>query len=327
MKVRRRFCDQDGDSIFELFPLLLEQDSLGPRDIQKRLFLRNVQPGGHPAFMPGIHQLQAFLQRLHGSLQDSQLGIELSQGEIIACKFRRDHQPHIFEIGRACLVGRLRCLNAAAPPAKQIYFVADCERQNNVGLRYGRPHWEVAIGGPVSGKPLALGTGGGRKKRELRGDLDCRGSARLLQPCGRDFDGLICVERLFFHGAQIVVVENAPPFTLGKIIFRGTRAPGLRDVPFCGHGRRGTLVLWPHSATANERTNSKPGQGGKLPEAFHYCFLTPGAGFGCAAGWLGAWFSAISLTWTSWPSSRESAGFSTIQSLTSRPCRTSRVVP
>jgi len=54
-------------------------------DIQKRLFLRHVQPGGHTAFMPGIHQLQTFLQRLHGAIQDSQLGIELSQGEIIAC--------------------------------------------------------------------------------------------------------------------------------------------------------------------------------------------------------------------------------------------------
>jgi len=87
MKIWGRFSDQERDSIFELLPLLLKQDGLGPRDIQKRLFLRNVQPGGHAAFMPGIHQLQAFLQRLHGAIQDSQLRIELPQGEIIACKF------------------------------------------------------------------------------------------------------------------------------------------------------------------------------------------------------------------------------------------------
>jgi len=110
----------DGDSIFELFPLLLEQDSLGPRDIQKRLFLRHVQPGATPPLCvnPPVAGLFAASPRCDSGFQ---LGIELSQGEIIACKFRRDHQPHIFEIGRACLVGRLRCLNAAAPPAKQIY--------------------------------------------------------------------------------------------------------------------------------------------------------------------------------------------------------------
>src|SRR5207302_1034395 len=118
-------------------------------------------------------------------------------------------------------------------------------------------------------------------------------------------------------------------FAFGHTIFWSTLAPWLRHVPFCRHGRRGTLVLGPHRATNNEDSKSEPDKGGELPGALHYCFLVPCAAFGCGAGWVGGggWFKAISLTRTSWPSSRESAGFSTIQSLASRPCRTSRLVP
>src|SRR5205814_2004058 len=102
-----------------------------------------------------------------------------------------------------------------------------------------------------------------------------------------NFDGLVCVERLFFKGAQIVIVESAPPGALGEAVFRSAFAPRLGDIPFRWHGSLGALVFRPHRAAAEEGTNGKPGQGGGLPGAFHYCFLARGAGFGRAAGWLG----------------------------------------
>src|SRR5439155_25521828 len=166
-----------------------------------------------------------------------------------------------------------------------------------------------------------------RQERELRSDLNGGAGTRLLQPSRRHFDGLVCVERLLFKSAQIVIVASAPPFALGHAVFRRALAPRLGDVPFRRHGTGGALVFRTHGAAADKGTEGKPGQGGELPGAFHYCFLARGAGLGCAAGCLGWLLSAISLTCTSWPSSRESAGFNTIQSLASRPSRTSRVVP
>src|SRR5256886_305784 len=188
------------------------------------------------------------------------------------------------------------------------------ERQNVIGLRYRGIHSKIAVSRPVTGEPLACGAWSCRKDRELRGHLNGGRGPGLLQPSGCNFDGLVCVERLFFKGAQIVIVESAPPWALGEAVFRSAFAPRLGDIPFRWHGSRGALVFRPHRAAAEEGTNGKPGQGGGLPGAFHYCFLAPEAGFGRAAGWLGSLSSAISLTRTSWPSSRESAGFNTIQS-------------
>ena len=186
---------------------------------------------------------------------------------------------------------------------------------------------KVADRGTIARQALALNARSRGHVWELRGNLNSSGGPGLLQMCGGNFDGLVGVERLFFQRVQFVIAKGTPPFAFGKTIFWSALAPGFRDVPFCGHRRRGAPVIRPHGAAAEDGTNSKPGQGGESPGALHYCFLAPGAGLACGAGWPGAWLTVISLTWTSWPSSRESAGFSTIQSAGSSPCRTSRVVP
>ncbi len=77
VKVRGGFPEQDSNCIFKLFPLLQEQNRLRPRGIQERLFLCNIQPGGHAAFVTLIDQLQSSFQRFHSAVQNSQLRIEL----------------------------------------------------------------------------------------------------------------------------------------------------------------------------------------------------------------------------------------------------------
>src|SRR5260370_3636297 len=217
------------------------------------------------------------------------------------------------------MVRLLRRYNAAPPTRKQVDFVPAGERQDVIFWGVRRCNRKVAVGWPVSRKSLTLGIRSRSECGKLRGDLERGGSTRLLQPGGRNLDGLICVERLFFQSVQFVIVKGAPPLAFDNPIFGGTFAPGFVNVPLCGHRCRGALVFWPNGATTNEDTNAKPDQGTELPVAIHYCFLAPGAGFGCAAGWLGPRFVATSLTRTSCPSSSESAGFSTIQSLTSSP--------
>src|SRR4029077_8225944 len=281
-------ADQNGNRVFELFPLLLQENSLRPRGIQKRLFLRDVQAGGYAAFMTGVYELQAFLQRLNGAIQNSDLGVELPYGEIIARQLRGDYQPLNFEIGGACLIGRLRGFNTSPPPPKQVDFVGHRKRQNIIGLRNRGYQLEIAVRRSVTGESLTLCAWGSRKGRELRRDLQGRGSARLFQVRRGKFDGLVRIQRLLFQRAQFIIMKRAPPFALGNTIFWSTLTPGFGDVPFCGHGRRGALILRTHGAAADECTNSKPDQGGKLPIAFHYCFLVPGAGLGGGAvGWPG----------------------------------------
>src|SRR2546430_506129 len=113
------------------------------------------------------------------------------------------------------------------------------ERQNVIGLRYRGIHSKIAVSRPVTGEPLACGAWSCRKDRELRGHLNGGRGPGLLQPSGCNFDGLVCVERLFFKGAQIVIVESAPPWALGEAVFRSAFAPRLGDIPFRWHGSRG----------------------------------------------------------------------------------------
>ncbi len=201
MKVGGGFPEQDRNCIFKLFPLLQEQYRLRPRGIQQRFFLRNIQPRGYAAFVPLIDQLQAAFQCFHGAMQNSQLRIELPQREIVARELRRDHQPDVLEIGRACLVGCLRRFNAAAPPAKQIHFIADREWQRNVCLRDRAGRGKIAARGTIAREALALDTRRRRYVGELRGNLDSSGCSGLLQTRRCDSDCLICIERLFFKRA------------------------------------------------------------------------------------------------------------------------------
>jgi len=65
----------------------------------------------------------------------------------------------------------------------------------------------------------------------------------------------------------------------------------------------GAVARWyfAHGATADKGTNSKPGQGENCLVRFIIVSWPLARGWPSGAGWLGAWFSAISLTWTSWP--------------------------
>src|SRR5580704_6702627 len=144
---------------------------------------------------------------------------------------------------------------------------------------------------------------------------------------------LVGSEGVLLQIGQVVVVKDAPPFALRNSVLWIALPPGLRDVPLRRGGCAGALVLGPDRAS-REKQEAACGQ--KMQEEFfleHYRFA-PGApfvfgalGWGCGAEAPAASACATCLTRTSWPSSRESAGFSTIQSVGSRPCKTSSMVP
>src|SRR5579859_54183 len=136
MIIRSGFAEQNGNRVLELLSLLLKQDGLRPRSVEKGLFLRDIEAGSYAAFVARVHQLQALLQRLDGTIQNAQLGVELANGEVIPCKLRSDDQAHIFQIRGARLIASLRSLDAAAAPAKEVDFIAGSERQNEIVLRY-----------------------------------------------------------------------------------------------------------------------------------------------------------------------------------------------
>src|SRR5262245_18232937 len=101
----------------------------------------------------------------------------------------------------------------------------------------------------------------------------------------------------------------------------------------CRDGRGSALVFVADSASADTQR--------KAHGKYNFCgtnthYLAPGvapdwtplvAGGVCAAGAGVAGFWVMSLTLTCCPSSRESAGLTTIQSAAVIPCKSSRVVP
>ena len=129
VKVRCGTSHQDRHGVLKLLSLLLQQNRLGPRGIQQGFFLRDVESRRHASLVPRIDQVQSLLQRVHGALQDSQLGIQLAQIEVVARQLRGDQQAHIFQVRCVCLIRGFRCFDAATALAKQIHLVTHREGQ------------------------------------------------------------------------------------------------------------------------------------------------------------------------------------------------------
>ena len=70
-KGRGRISGQHGDGVFKLRTLLLHQVELRLGGIEQRLLLRQVEPGGHTACVPILHQLQPLLLNRDRFLDDS----------------------------------------------------------------------------------------------------------------------------------------------------------------------------------------------------------------------------------------------------------------
>jgi len=84
-----------------MFSLLQQQDGLGPRDIQKRLFLRNIQSGGHAAFVRESTSCRPLCSASTVRFRIPSSVSSCRTVKIIARELRRDHQPHVLEIGPA----------------------------------------------------------------------------------------------------------------------------------------------------------------------------------------------------------------------------------
>ncbi len=128
MEIRRGFTHQNGDGVFELFALLLQEDRLCARGVEERFLLRDVKTRCDTAFVAGVHQLKTFGKRVHRAPKNADLRIHLAQREIIAGKFGGDDEARVFEVGRSGLIGPLRGFDGAATAAEEVDFVADGER-------------------------------------------------------------------------------------------------------------------------------------------------------------------------------------------------------
>ena len=57
MEIGRGLADKNGNGVFKLLALLLEENSLSAGGIQQSFFLRNVQAGCDSTSVPGIDEL------------------------------------------------------------------------------------------------------------------------------------------------------------------------------------------------------------------------------------------------------------------------------
>src|SRR5579862_2887485 len=181
MKIRSCLADKDRDSVFELFPLLLEKNGLRARSVEKSLFLRNIETGSNAAFVTRIDKLKAFLQSVNCAAEDANFGVELAQREVVGSQFGSDKEANTFQIGSACLIRSLRGFDAAPTAAKEIDLVIYGEWNAIAVLRNGSGDWDQAIGGTVARKPLALGRRCSRKRGKKRGYLHGGAGSGLLQ--------------------------------------------------------------------------------------------------------------------------------------------------
>src|SRR5262249_62386560 len=100
-------------------------------------------------------------------------------------------------------------------------------------------------------------------------------------------------------------------------VLRLARAEGLLNVPLCRHGSGRAVILCSDGAARSENAHSDAIQDRSFFHTSHYCLLEAGLGAdpcGLPGAAAGAAFWATSFTRTSWPSSSESAGLTTIQS-------------
>ncbi len=193
--------------------------------------------------------MQTLLKVFNRAVQNTEFGIELAESEVIASNFRGNDQADVFKIRSGSLIGSLRRFDAAAAPAKQVDLIASDERKGNVCLRNWTSRREVAAGGAIPRKALALCAGRSGKRGELRCNLQrCSGTC-LFQASGSNFDGLIRVESLFFQCGQFVILEDGPPFAFGHAILGRAFTPRLCNLPLRGHGSGWALILRPHRAT------------------------------------------------------------------------------
>ena len=137
VEIRRGLSHQDGDGVFELFALLLQEDRLCARGVEKRFFLGDVEAGGDAAFVARVYKFKALGERVHCPAEYSNLGVHLAQREIIASKFGGDDKARVFKIGAAGLIGSLRGFDGAATAAEKVDFVAYGKGQGEGGLADG----------------------------------------------------------------------------------------------------------------------------------------------------------------------------------------------
>ena len=96
MVIRSGFAEKDGDGVFKLFALLIQQGELGARGVKKSFFLRNIEAGRHAAVVTGVDEVEAFGEGIDSTREQSDLRVELAERKIISCQFGSDKETNVF---------------------------------------------------------------------------------------------------------------------------------------------------------------------------------------------------------------------------------------
>ena len=156
MVIRSGFAEKDGNGVFKLFALLIQQGELGAGGVKKSFFLRNIEAGRDAAVVTGVDEVEAFGQGIDSTREQRDLRVELAEGKIISRQFGSDEETNVFKVGSVRLIAGFGGFNAAAAPAKEVNFVADGEGQRVTILRDGADDREIAVWRTVARKTLAF---------------------------------------------------------------------------------------------------------------------------------------------------------------------------
>ena len=181
------------------------------------------------------------------------LGIELTQREIVGHDLRRQNETGVLEVCFRLLRGGARTFDLAAHAAKQVGFVVHVRAQHEIVL-HGR-----LIGQGVAGERTirrrfaALRLGG-----QAHGGVQIRGgdaglTARLIEPRGGDSQVLIVGERTLDQRIQSRVLEKPPPLSLQRAVIGRGFMPRSIGVPGGRHIGLRPVVVGTHRAAGDGR--------------------------------------------------------------------------
>src|SRR5215469_16453944 len=253
--------------------------------------------------MTFVDQLQSLLLKANRFLDYRDFGIQLAQLKIIRRQFRTHQQPHIPQVRGGGLERRIGRLNASPHAPEQVDFIIQGEWDVEYVLRNCEGRDNRAIGGSVRRQPGPLSGEASVQFWIKTGSRHSGRSTRFGEAGHGGFERLILGHRALFILIEFAVVENFPPGIFRKRIERTGLMPWHGRLPILRHRDVRLLVVRSGERDGTRRREHDHDRAQALHAPPSLC------------------------TRTVCPSSIESLGFRTIESLPFNPPRISTSVP